>query len=503
MDVQETIKNQIGRKYTALSEFEKRMGLSKYDLLSLTDEEFAVFLQEKRKKLLQAHAPNEVQKVFNKEVRPIKKYRQLLKDQNRKEIRKKSCVIMDAAYPQRNSPENWVPLYQRKFQFSPIGLDKVSIMDRPVEAFELLAQIARQEASFKKLEINYRGGACVDISPILIFKLMYDNFPKPSNPFIGGVITDEFGDIFKKLGLLGALRINLNKSANDDGNPSYANFAFPLRSWSPPKIDETISLEQKEKLIAESDSVVGDTGANFAKQLVSWVETHGKSESLINNLEIRIRDAVSELIDNAKRHGMGEGVDCEWHICGLLQKRQFKEKIITFCNIVVLNRGISFYQSLKNADEKVSKRISDYVLMHNKEVDEEVLWNICALQDDVSCKHDNPNGSLSPKGRGMATAMMNVLNDAFDYEDVSFSPSFTFVSGKSWIKAATPYNKIMEDSAGVRTIAFNNENDLNVKPDINHVGLLPWSFPGTVITFRFVINVEEALTKNSAESYNG
>ncbi|MBU0801481.1 MAG: hypothetical protein KKA05_10845 [Alphaproteobacteria bacterium] len=466
------------------------MGLPKKAFIKMDDEELKAFFIKKRKKLKQSHPKRMARKRFLKETRPIRVLR-LYSRPFRTPTLRKPCQILDAAYALRNEG-GWIDFSARKSsQDKSFDLHWASLLDEPVKTFELLAEIAKAESECPRIQLNYRSGTCADISPILILRLMHDNFPSPHGGYVKGVISEAYEDIFKRLGLIDALGINvIYRSTESEASTDQVNFAIPLKNWSPKT--EFLSIEDREIFNQSALERVGDTANSVANQLVEWVNTHGNPECLIPKLHERVRSAVSELLDNARRHGIINEAHCEWHMCGLLQKRiGASGKTFTICNLAILNRGDSIADTLQTAEESVKKEVEDYVNLHKKEIFEEALWVAYSLQDDISCTHTDVNGERPSKGRGIATAMMDVLNDAFDQEDIDYKPSFTIISGQAWLTASYPYN-VFQQRYGRRTLALNQENDLTQAPDIARLGKLPWRFPGTIISFRFMVNIEGA-----------
>lgn len=159
----------------------------------MSDENFSDLMDEKYRKLKQTYPSQLAKKIFHAEARPVKILRKYYRGK-KYNIAKKSCQILSAAYPERDKPNGWIDFNKRKAQVQSFDLNEASLLDDPIKAFQILADISKAESTAPGIAINYRDGICADIAPILIFRLMHHNFPKPMNGFVGGIITDVYED---------------------------------------------------------------------------------------------------------------------------------------------------------------------------------------------------------------------------------------------------------------------------------------------------------------------
>lgn len=67
------------------------------------------------------------------------------------------------------------------------------------------------------------------------------------------------------------------------------------------------------------------------------------------------------------------------------------------------------------------------------------------------------------------------------------------VSGKTYILFDGKYKlreKALPDGEKRQIIAFNEENNLEIPPSHTHVQSLPFKFPGTLVSLRFILHRE-------------
>ncbi len=200
---------------------------------------------------------------------------------------------------------------------------------------------------------------------------------------------------------------------------------------------------------------------------------------------------ITEVLDNCEQHA---NRDHYWYTIGHFN--QFEKEPGGQCHIVLFNLGDSIYESLKRNDtpESTKRQISDLASIHRNrgffglgraEWDEETLWTLYALQEGVSRFTDAPGG----QDRGNGTVKMI----KFFTDLAGEQPKMALVSGKTFILFDGKYqlrDKLFEGGEKRKVIAFNEQNDLGAPPDGNYVRSLPFKFPGTLVSLRFILHRE-------------
>jgi len=402
-------------------------------------------------------------------------------------------AILDSFYPDRRSRFIWRPLSKRdRNSVQEINLNGFSLIDNPEDAIGRLLTIAKAETEKSRLFLNFLDGVCYDISPLMVFSLMQNSFPL--GLFSGGRITEKFSAILSSLGLAERMKIVTQQSLGGTigVNPDTI-FSIKFSSCEPTRKPTDLNDKTTEgSEYRKKNRINGQVTTEMVDKLDEWVRVHGEQEGLSNPAKGRLRKSISEMIENGFRHAGINGNTGEWHAAGLLQLVEEVETgaKVAFCNISIVSIGATIKESLQDASTNIKKEIEDYVSLHKEHISEECLWNVYALQDFISCDRKS-----KIKGKGFCNAMTAIFNELFDHEETRFKPSFTIISGNSWVKAAFPYN-FFRRGGERRTLAFNPTNDLGLPPDKKNVRLLSAKFPGTIISIRFFLKIENLHQEN-------
>ena len=200
---------------------------------------------------------------------------------------------------------------------------------------------------------------------------------------------------------------------------------------------------------------------------------------------------ITEVLDNCEQHA---NRDHHWYTIGHFN--QLEGEAGGECHIVIFNLGDSIYESLKRNDtpESLKRQISDLASTHRSrgffglgkaKWEEETLWTLYALQEGVSRFTDAPGG----QDRGNGTVRMI----KFFTDLAGEHPKMALVSGKTFILFDGKYqlrDKLSEGGEKRKVIAFNERNDLGTPPDEEYVKSLPFKFPGTLVSLRFILHRE-------------
>jgi hypothetical protein len=126
---------------------------------------------------------------------------------------------------------------------------------------------------------------------------------------------------------------------------------------------------------------------------------------------------------------------------------------------------------------------------------DENLFTLYALQDGVS--------RLKFKDESRGTGTMKFLNCFFefgDYHDTvkKHSPSLSILSGKTELVCDNKYKPF--EIKGEYFLSLNDDKDLTQPPSSKHLKNLDYSFPGTLLTVRVLLNNEHIRKKILSEN---
>lgn len=199
----------------------------------------------------------------------------------------------------------------------------------------------------------------------------------------------------------------------------------------------------------------------------------------------------TEAIGNAEDHG-GQR---EWWIGGYL--RQPPGNAPGDLNISVFNFGNTICQTLNKLPEGslLRDRLSGLVERHRgdgsygRTYSPEETWMLGAMQEGVSRVNDQAD-RLGHRGTGtfhMAETFQTLSRPA----DATYRPMMVVVSGRSRVVFDGRHRMVETDTGfgEVRpVIAFNDDNDLRLRPNPRNVHRLERVFPGTIISLRVYLD---------------
>ncbi len=273
------------------------------------------------------------------------------------------------------------------------------------------------------------------------------------------------------------------------------------------KIEETNSILNAELIKGgkNTSSMMVNTSINSAEaseKILSFFNECLTTQGLELNADGfgLFADLMGEVIDNSILHS---GDFNQWFTIGHYVKDE--EQVYGQCNIVLFNFGQTIYEGLKNTfnnrnyikDSKLSalkNNLERLTKKHNSffkpSWDEEVLWTLYALQDGVSryLSEEFPD-----RGTGTVT-MIDAFQQIGDTKDGK-KPEMCIVSGSSYINFDSRYKLSPNKDGGRQTIAFNDENSLNLPPNDNYVKKIKHYFPGTIISMKFYLDREYLIDK--------
>lgn len=384
----------------------------------------------------------------------------------------KESKLLDRFYPGRAN--KWRS-YNRRTQRDDIKLKLFSFLDNPINTMKSLSEITLAEAERKASKIDFEDDICYDLGPFVVLAMMRKDM---ANVFAGGRMSASVAGAIQAVKLKGPLRIGKMPNPSDD----MVVFPFTLRG-------RRAAGKSTRDNLPDAPTTEEKVSQDFVFTLDDWLKNLDKPFSLTQGGRENVYKMILETLDNAKRHSDIAKKDGQWHIAGMMQGplvNSANETDFFMCNLTILSLGDTIYESLQTAPDDKRQDIEKYVKMHKSaDLHEEVLWNVCALQDGISRCDSTVESPSNGYGLGIALASFLGLLSLNKSEEIQ--PTMSIVSGSSCIMIKPPYT-IKDDRDGYRTIAFNAENDIAKPPDKGYVQYLPISFPGTLITIRFFLD---------------
>jgi hypothetical protein len=211
---------------------------------------------------------------------------------------------------------------------------------------------------------------------------------------------------------------------------------------------------------------------------------HKVNYSLTGKGKNRLSQLIGEVIDNAEQHSS----NTKWYVTGSMDDSDI-------CSITIFNFGDSIGKTLSTAqlNEVTKSNIIKLIDEHNKKGffqikdmwSEENLWTLFALQEGISRLNLNPGDN-----RGHGTVSMIEFFLELAATNSIYPPKMVLLSGNTYILFDGKY-KMSDVRIGTekrKVIAFNDNNDLKEKPNIDYVRKLKYNFPGTLISMKFCLD---------------
>jgi hypothetical protein len=241
-------------------------------------------------------------------------------------------------------------------------------------------------------------------------------------------------------------------------------------------------IEQKELDTTEMADYVIDCLARMNKKLTST-----KRDDLCT--------VIGEILINAEEHSTTK---YRFSI-GYFKEVNIENKHYGIFRLVILNFGKTIYEKFKSDDcenqeivtkmKNLSHSYTKRNLFLQREFEEENLWTLYALQEEVS--------SISPteykRGNGSIRFIDSFFNikGSQDVDDISY---LTIQSGKTRIHFNGEYSivsKTNSNNESYKIMTFNNSGNIEDKPDSNFVYQTKDYFPGTIISAKLLLNDDD------------
>ncbi len=256
--------------------------------------------------------------------------------------------------------------------------------------------------------------------------------------------------------------------------PTPTNFlTFELRRGAKKAVKATMSSQQENistEIVTYLNKCLGNYNYALTDESAGWLS-----------------GLVGEVLGNAEDHG-GRG---DWWIAGYL--RSLPNNSYGDCHITILNFGETVCETMQKLDKdcdlsnQIHKLISTYKEdgRLNKPWTEENLWTLYALQEGIS----RFNTKDYRRGHGLPD-MIEFFQNLGANHTANEDPRMALISGRTQIIFDNRYKISRRESLGGnrRVIAFNEQNDLKVAPDVKSVKKISHFFPGTILTMDFFID---------------
>lgn len=241
-------------------------------------------------------------------------------------------------------------------------------------------------------------------------------------------------------------------------------------------------IEQKELDTTEMADYVIDCLARMNKKLTS-----AKRDDLCT--------VIGEILINAEEHSTTK---YRFSI-GYFKEVSIENKHYGIFRLVILNFGKTIYEKFKSDDcpnqeivtkmKNLSHSYTKRNLFFQREFEEENLWTLYALQEEVS--------SISPteykRGNGSIRFIDSFFNikGSQDVDDISY---LTIQSGTTRIHFNGEYSIVSKtnlDNESYKVMTFNNSGNIEDKPDSKFVYQTKDYFPGTLISAKLLLNDDD------------
>ena len=232
----------------------------------------------------------------------------------------------------------------------------------------------------------------------------------------------------------------------------------------------------------EPDGYALTTGLN---KINEWLVNLEPPMQLSEEGCVNVTTFAIEILENAQRHSVKDE-EGNWYMTAFMEYRDNQY----FCSLSFINTGIPIYESiLSTSNPIVAKELHDYIA-HHSNIDKAILSTVYALQDGST--RQNYKGSRG--GIGMLR-MVKFINEIGYTELVNEKPVIAIISGNVYIKFSDQYGNAVKKEDNRHYQWFNPSQDRSEKPDHNHAFLLKRTFPGTIITTRFMLDAESLSKK--------
>lgn len=366
-----------------------------------------------------------------------------------------------------------------------------SLLDNTEESLACIASLLKVQPGRKKTtthfdhryceKIDLAANAVFDVCAMMIREEQRSYQPKPY-PISGRYPeSKKLVNFIKLMGITKHLNVR-----GEEPPPLYA------------KLIEQLPLKHGKK--RPSASTTDDTDQNkVASGLAVHLNRCFKKSANYELTDEGVNQIVKwagEIIGNAEEHS---GFS-DWYAMSFMDIMRSKSEggFIGECQLVIFGFGRSIYESLTDDSTPAvtQNEVRAMALQHAKKgffglgatkYSEQDLWTMYALQDGISSK--SPGPGQNDRGRG-TPQLIEAFQTLGQTLDVGYSPKMILLSGSTKIVFDTRYRMQEKPVEGGmrRIIAFNEQNNLEDKPDEKNVSSIDGFFPGTLLALRFYLD---------------
>ena len=450
-------------------------------LRPMADEEFFLLCRLVHKRIRKHHGND---RHADNLVRRLKRRRYGLKLLHEKlDIKRQHPYLLFYQYKDNAILNNFLP--RRKFLWKkPIErketrnfiLKNFSFVDDPNATMNLLQEIASAECTTLAARLDFADALILDIGPYMVWGLMSDGMA----PFlVGGKMNPSIQKVIQAVKLRTFMGMKKFKAMSEyKAMSDYKDvWAFPLRERHSGPLTAIPEL-------AIGFSKVAD---EFVDTIDEWLGALPKAFELKENARPGVNKIVTEILENAERHGHTGKDDGKWYVAGFMARRLVQDRVWHDCHVAFVNLGDTISDNMqKYAPERVKRDLQSYIQKHRSEYrSAEALATLYAMQDGVSSL---PEGA---GGKGMMD-MVELTNRLGHTNDRAHQPAITVISGRSCIRFRGRYSgcfRLPPDHPN-RVQPFNPEKKFDSPPDPRYVYDLDHAFPGTIVALRFSLDHE-------------
>lgn len=230
--------------------------------------------------------------------------------------------------------------------------------------------------------------------------------------------------------------------------------------------------------------------------MVDYVQTSlGKMQKKLNTDSIKnLCDVIGEILINAEEHST---TDYSFSIGYFQDTNHNTPEHTGIFNLVIFNYGDTIYEKFSSPDcqnLEIKRRMNElseiYVKKNffgNSNFTEETLWTLYALQEGVTSV---PTEKFKKRGNGsirFIESFFELKGAGTEMDDIS---KMTILSGNTKIIFDGTHNikNVSKGNTTFKIMAFNNEGDIESKPDKKNVTFVNNFFPGTLISAKILIS---------------
>lgn len=311
------------------------------------------------------------------------------------------------------------------------------------------------------------------------FKKIYTKiFPRDISlfPRFGGenIKNDELREMMWSVGSPATLGI---------GKRKYKNVVeYPLRTYSIEKNQSEIKRMERKEL--DTTELVDYVIASLDK-----INKRLTSEKLDDLCTV-----IGEILINAEEHSTTN----KRFSIGFFRECTNDNNHYGIFRLVILNFGKTIYEKFKSEDcpnkdivlkmKELSDKYTKKLFFLKGKFEEETLWTLYALQEGVT--------SISTKEYKRGNGSIRFIESFFNLKENSIADNIskmTLLSGGTKIIFDGKYS-IMKKSTGdeqFKVMTFNNNGNIEDKPDSKYVCYTPYYFPGTMYSVKLLFNNDD------------